>query len=141
MADIYRAVYHDHHYLIGIAISNLGGVYLDRKQYRQAEAYFREAIDRFTATLSADHMNTAIARIKLGRALLREGRYVDAERESRWGYDDLLRQQSPSTAYIKGARQNLAAEYRALGRPVEAADFARTLGDTASEKAVEARKR
>ncbi len=140
MADIYKTLYHDKHYLIGIASSNLGGVYLDRKQYRQAEAYFRDAIARFTATLSADHMNTAIARIKLGRALLRNGRFADAEAESRGGYEILLRQQSPSTAYIQGARQDLADEYAALGEPDKAATFRQVLADSTREKPVDVRK-
>ena len=36
MLDIYRAVYNNHHYLIGIALSNLAGVYVGRKDYARA---------------------------------------------------------------------------------------------------------
>ena len=62
-------MYNNHHYLIGIALSNLAGVYVGRKQYARAEVYYREAIQVFADTLPPDHMNMGIARIKLGHAL------------------------------------------------------------------------
>jgi eukaryotic-like serine/threonine-protein kinase len=80
--DIYRSVYHDHHYLIAIAQSNPGGAYMGQGQYARAEALIREAVRRFTETLSAGHINTGIARIKLGRVLLRQRRFAEAEAET-----------------------------------------------------------
>lgn len=47
MADIYRAVYNNHHYLIGIALSNLAGVYRARNQFERAEELYKEAIQVF----------------------------------------------------------------------------------------------
>jgi hypothetical protein len=73
--------------------------------------------------VGADDINTAIAEIKLGRTLLAERRYREAEQQTRTGYEVLLKQTSPSTGFIQGARHDLAADYEALGRPEEAQKF------------------
>src|SRR5690606_9069537 len=65
MIDIYEAAHGTRHYLVGIAKSNLATVFMKRDQYEQAEALLREVVGLFIETLSADHMNTAIARVKL----------------------------------------------------------------------------
>jgi hypothetical protein len=41
MAEINRSIYGDRHYLVGIAILNLGQVYLDEKRYALAEQSFK----------------------------------------------------------------------------------------------------
>ena len=66
MADIYKSVYAGKHYYIGIAVSNLAGVYIDRKNYGEAERLYREAIAMYKQTLSPEHLNVGIARIRLG---------------------------------------------------------------------------
>jgi len=81
MVDIYRAIYGEHHYLLGIALSNLAGVYMGRQEWPRAEKLFRQVIHLFTETQSAHHINTGIARIKLGRTLLHERRFGEAESE------------------------------------------------------------
>ena len=48
MLDIYRAVYNNHHYLIGIALSNLAGVYVGRKQYARARSFTTAKPFRFS---------------------------------------------------------------------------------------------
>jgi tetratricopeptide (TPR) repeat protein len=98
MVAIYRTVYHDHHYLIGTAESNLATTYLGQKQYARAEVLYREAIRRFTETLPPTHTNIAIARIKLGRCLLFQKRYREAEQESLAGYRDLNPRMKPATS-------------------------------------------
>ncbi len=65
-------------------------------------------------------MNTGIARIKLGRALLRQDRWKEAERESRAGYEILHGKTDPSVSWLQAARQDLATDYEALGRPADA---------------------
>jgi serine/threonine-protein kinase len=70
MGDIYRAVYGGKHYLIGTAVSNLGSANLAEKSFARAEKLFREALTMYEQTLPPDHLNIAIARIKLGRTLL-----------------------------------------------------------------------
>ena len=134
VVDIYRAVYGDHHNYVAVAVSNLASVYMDKKDYPRAEQMFRDAIRRFTETLGADNVNTGEAHIKLGRTLLREKRYKEAEMESRAGYDNLVKQTSPATSYIRAARKDLVADYEALKRPEKAARFKAEL-EAAADKA------
>jgi serine/threonine-protein kinase len=130
-AEIYRAVYGDHHYLVAIALSNVAGIYMDKKDYPRAEQLFRDVVRRYKETLPADNVNLAIARIKLGRTLLRQGRYKDAESETLAGYTILAKQSSPSTSFIRGARKDLVAEYEGLNQPQSAARFRAELQATA----------
>jgi serine/threonine-protein kinase len=121
--EIYKTVYHDRHSVIAVEISNIGGVYLDRKDYPKAEQLFREAVARFTDTLSADHVSTGIAQLKLGRALLRQNRYREAEEHLLAGYRIVSKQASPSVSWLKSARKDLVQIYDALGEPDKAREF------------------
>jgi serine/threonine-protein kinase len=98
-------------------------VYVDEKQYTQAVRLFREVLQLYAQTLAADHQLVGIARIRLGRALLRQRRYAEAETESRAGYEILLKQPTPPAAWLQWAQTDLAAEYEALGQPEKAAAF------------------
>jgi serine/threonine-protein kinase len=122
-AAMYRSVYGDHHYLVAIALSNLAGIAMDKKDYPRAEQIFRDVIRRLKETLPGDNINLAIAHIKLGRTLLRQNRYQDAEFETRAGYEMLSKQSSPSTSFMHAARKDLAAEYAGLNEPQEATRF------------------
>ena len=96
MADIYRAAYSGKHYYIGIALCNLGGVLVDRKDYSGAgNKSFHEALQIYSQTLPPDHLNVGIARVRLGRALLLDKHYPEAESESRTGYEILKNTQRP----------------------------------------------
>jgi eukaryotic-like serine/threonine-protein kinase len=117
---IYRSVYGDKNYTVAIAIANLADVYLLRKEYTRAEQLYRDAVRRFTEALSAGDMNTGIARVKLGRTLLRERRYREAETEILAGSDILSKQTSPSVSWIQSARKDLALVYEALGESEKA---------------------
>jgi serine/threonine-protein kinase len=77
----------------------------------------------FAITLPADHLNVGITSIKLGRALLRQNRVGEAENHSLAGYRILSKQTSPSVTWLKTAREDLAAIYRAMGQPEKAAGF------------------
>ena len=123
MAEIYRKVFPGKHFLIGVAVSNLGSVYTERKDDARAEGLYREAVALFTETQSPTHVNVGIARLKLGRALLRQGRLNDAEPELLAGMDILLKQASPSVAWIKNAREDLVALYDATQQPDKAARY------------------
>jgi len=123
MGDIYRAVYGGRHYLLATANSNLAGVYVARKEYRQAEALYRDAIAMYTETLSPAHLNTGIARLKLGRALLRQDRFGEAESELLAGHEILTKQTSPSVSWLRAAREDLVALYTATQHPERAATF------------------
>jgi serine/threonine-protein kinase len=128
-ADIYRAVYGDHHYLVAIALSNVAGIYMDKKDYPLAEQLFRDVVRRYKETLPADNVNLAIVQIKLGRTLVRQNRYKDAEPETLAGYEILSKQSSPSTSFMRAARKDLAAEYEALNQPQQAERFRAELAD------------
>ncbi|HTB20660.1 MAG TPA: tetratricopeptide repeat protein, partial [Bryobacteraceae bacterium] len=123
MADINRAVYDDRHYLVGIALLNLGQVYLEEKQYPRAEMEFREALARFTEKLPAGHPNTAITQLQLGHTLLLERQYKEAESHLLTGYGVLIKQPGPPTTRVRNARKDLAAVYDALNQPDQARKF------------------
>ena len=106
-------------------MSNLGGVYLERKQYARAEQLFREVIARLTQALSADHLNTGVAQLRLGRTLLRERRYGEAESHLLTGYEIIGKQTSPSISWLQTARQDLVTLYDESGHPEKAARFRR----------------
>jgi len=66
MADIYRWVYAGKHYYIGIAESNLADVYVEKKNYKEGERLFREALSMYAQTLPAEQFcgNTTIRKQK-----------------------------------------------------------------------------
>jgi serine/threonine-protein kinase len=132
VAEIYRSLYGDHHYLVAIALSNVAYVYLNKKEYPRAEKLFRDVVGRFTETLSADNVNTGIARIKLGRTLLRENRYEDASVETLAGYQILSKQTNPAISYLRAARKDLIAEYDAMNQPQQAAKFRAELAEASA---------
>ena len=131
-ADIYRTVYGDHHYLVAIALANLASIYMDKKEYPRAEQLFRDVVRRYKETLPADNINLGIVQVKLGRTLLRQKRYEDAEAETLAGYEILIKQSSPSTSFIHAARKDLAADYEALNQPQQASRFRAELADATS---------
>ncbi len=134
MIAIYRKVYDDKHYLIGLAYSNLGGAYAEGARYADAERCYREALRRYGETLPAGHLYVGITRLKLGRTYLKSRRYVEAERETRAAYDIVVAQAEPSVRWLENARNDLVAEYDALGKPAEAAKFRAELAQAQSEK-------
>ena len=82
--------------------------------------------------MPTDNINLGIVHIKLGRTLLRQNRYADAEPETLAGYEILIKQSSPSTSFIHAARKDLAAEYEALNQPQQASRFRAELADATS---------
>ena len=131
--DIYRKIYGDKHYLIALAISNLATAIYGKKDYSRAEALYREAVRRYTEAQGPNHTNTGIARVKLGRVLLRERRFAEAQVESQAGYDILVKQASPGLGFLLNARKDLIAEFDTLGKPEMAARYRAELA--AAEKA------
>jgi serine/threonine-protein kinase len=121
--NIYRTVYHDEHYLISIAMSNLAGVYATRRQYSRAEQLFREALQRYAGTVPPDHLNVGIGHSRLGNVLAADHRYAEAEKESRAGYEILVKQKNPALKWLQMARTDLAQEYEALHQPANAQRF------------------
>jgi tetratricopeptide (TPR) repeat protein/predicted Ser/Thr protein kinase len=123
VVDIYRSVHAGKHYLIGVGLANLASTYMARKQNSRAESLFREALAMYAQTLPPGNNNVGITRIKLGRSLLRQNRFAEAETESLAGYQILSSQASPSVSWLHSARQDLAAIYTALNQPEKAKPF------------------
>ena len=112
-------------------MANLARVYQVLKEFPKAEALFRGAIAIYTETLTPEHVNTGVGRIKLGRVLLRQRRFAEAARETRAGYDILIKQTAPATSFLQAARKDLVADYDAMGHPEEAARFREELAKAA----------
>jgi tetratricopeptide (TPR) repeat protein len=128
--EIYRSSYGDGDYRVGLAMANVGSVYLAEKQYAQAEKSFTDALGLLQKERSDDSVDTAIVHIKLGRALLFESRYREAETQTRGGYEVLLKQASPQTSFIKAALEDLVKIYGALGQPKDAQEVRDELAKT-----------
>ena len=137
MTAIYKEIYNDKHYYIGISLSNLAGVYYQRKEYQRAELLFRDAIRRYTHELSADHLLMGIARVRLGRALLAQRRFADAERESLAGYE-IVKKQAAASPWLKTAREDLVALYDSTRQPEKVARFRAELADSGHKGAAAA---
>ena len=135
ITEIYRSAYGDGDYRVAVAIGNLGGVYFAEKRYALAEQLFRDALRRHTRAFSADSIDSGEDEVRLGRTLLREGRYREAEPHTRTGYEVLVKQTSPSTTYVVGARKDLAVIYEALGRHDEALRFKAELASASAPSA------
>jgi eukaryotic-like serine/threonine-protein kinase len=123
VAEIYRSIYGDHHYLVAIALANVASQYMDKKDYASAEPIFRDVIRRLTEALPPDNVNNGIARIKLGRTLLRQNRYAEAEEQTHAGFDILSKQMDPTVSWLRSARKDLVAEYTGMNQPEQAAKF------------------
>ena len=123
MLSIERSVYGDKHPSVTTAMANLAHLYLLKKDYVRSEQLYREVVQRFTEELSADSVDTGIVQIDLGRVLLAERKYQDAETHSSAGYRILAKQTSPSLKFRQYACEDLAAEYEALHQPEKAKPF------------------
>ena len=133
--DIYRKIYDDKHYLIALAISNLATAIYGKKDYPRAEQLYREVVRRYTAAQGPNHTNTGIAHVKLGRVLLRERRFAEAQVETQAGYDVLVKQASASLSFLISARKDLVAEFDTLGQPEKAARYRAELAASAKASA------
>ncbi len=116
MEQIYRATYGDHHNFVGVAVSDLASVYLARKDYVGAEKLARDAIRRYAEVLPADHGDFGYARVRLGRALLGQRRYREAQREIKSGLEILEKNAGLSAPSVQAARKDLQAIAHAIPR-------------------------
>ncbi len=120
---IYKAAYPGLNYKTGVATGNLADTYLYRKDYRRAEPLYRQALSHFLASQGADHLNTGIGYIKLGRCLLRSGKFRAAETETTHGYAVVAKVASPGVSFLQAARLDLSIAYDSLHQPEKAAAF------------------
>ena len=129
--DTWQQLFGDAYPSIAVAYSNLGSVCLEQKDLPCAEKMYRTAVTRLDAS-SANSLNDAVAHLKLGRALLRENRFAEAEPESLFGYRFLIKQVSPSDRFLAVARKDLASIEDGLHKPAEASRYRAEL-DSASQ--------
>ena len=123
VANTYRQAYGDKDYRVAVALGNLASVYQAEKRYPQAVQVLQDVVQRFVRAMGATDMQTGMAQVRLGRNLLFEHKYAQAEVRSRTGYNILVKQMSPDSPWVKGARHDLAVDYAALGQPQEAGQF------------------
>ena len=118
----WRKTLGDRHQFIAVAYSNMGSVCLDQKDYPCAEKNYREAVRRIDAA-SKDSLNDVIAHLKLGRTLLREGRFKEAEVETRPAYEYLVKHVPADNGFLSASRKDLTAIYEGLHSHDNAARF------------------
>jgi serine/threonine-protein kinase len=123
VADNYRRAYGDADYRVAVALGNLASVYQKEKRYPLAENLLLDVVQRFTRALGPENIQTGMAQVRLGRNLLYEKKYAQAEAHSRIGYEIISRQMSPDSAWISGARHDLAADFAAMGDQDKARKF------------------
>ena len=123
VVDIYRSAYGDVDYRVAVALGNLASVYQAEKRYAKCEALLQEVIGRFTRALGAGNIQTGMAQVRLGMALLEDGKYGSSVEQSLAGYQVISKQMNPNSGWVKGARRDLAAAYMALGEPQKAKQF------------------
>ncbi|MEP7383941.1 MAG: tetratricopeptide repeat protein [Gemmatimonadota bacterium] len=120
MLDIYTKAYPGRNYRTGVATGNLADTYLYRKDYSKAEPLYRDALATYIATQGPEHLNTGIGYIKLGRCLLRSGRFKDAVPETERGYAIVAKVASPDVSFLQAARLDLSIAYDSLGESARA---------------------
>jgi len=102
-----------------MALSNLADVKHEQKQYSQAEILSRKALALAEHMLPPTHLYTGVILFELGRALLEERRFQEAEPYLIDSYTVLSKQGNPSMTALLKARKALIDDYRALGKTVE----------------------
>ncbi len=131
--DTWKQLFGDRYPSVAVAYSNLGSVCLEEKNLACAEQMYREAVSRFDK-YSANTLNDAVAHLKLGRALLREGRFSDAEPEALFGYNYLVKKVTSTDRFLLFARKDLAAIYDGLHDVDKAMRYRTELASAAQTK-------
>jgi serine/threonine-protein kinase len=130
--DTWKQLFGDQYPSVAVAYSNLGSVCLEKKDLPCAEKMYRDAVSRLDR-YSANSLNDTVAHLKLGRALLREGRYAEAEPESLFGYNGLVKQVAPNNRFLIMVSNDLASIYDGLHDAAKAAHFRSELEAAAAQ--------
>ena len=121
-AAIFKQTTSERHEFYLHQLSNLGSVYLARRQYQKAEATLQTSVDGLIAVVP-DQRYTGLAQIRLGQALAGQHRYDEAERCTLAGYHTLGKLPSSSAVELQNARRELIRIYLALDQPAKAEAF------------------
>jgi eukaryotic-like serine/threonine-protein kinase len=111
------------HVYVAISLAGLGRHSLAANQVDEAYRYFTRALQVRQRIHPANHWRIDEARGMVGNALLRAGRFADAEAELLAAYDGLLALFGAESAEIVTARQRLVELYEGWHRPEQAARF------------------
>jgi serine/threonine protein kinase/tetratricopeptide (TPR) repeat protein len=125
--DIMRAVYGPNSAFAGAAQANIAGTWIARHDYPRAERLLRDALAIYAKTLSPGDVRIGAARAKLGRALVLQSRWRDAEPELLAGYE-IGNKEAPTSEWARAASEDLATTYTALGRLSEARKYQKPTG-------------
>jgi eukaryotic-like serine/threonine-protein kinase len=118
IVDARTAVWQPGSWQVGDALGELGAHHYDRGDYVAATASFRMAAQSYVDALGADHPYVGHGRVWIGRALLRQGRYAEAEVELRAGIAMLeASDHDAARRWLPGARAALAELDEARSRP------------------------
>jgi tetratricopeptide (TPR) repeat protein/predicted Ser/Thr protein kinase len=109
------------HFQEGISLVNLGRVYLARGDAALTERTVARALAIYADVLPPDHFSVAVANSVLGRALVRQRRFADAEPVLDAALRVLDKQPGPPSPWLTAARADLAETLEATGRAAQAA--------------------
>lgn len=104
--------------------AHLAQVFIQERKYDRAEPLLRQSVQAFTARPLPGNLAVGAAEGLLGRVLLREGRYTEAEGYLAAAYGILAKQ--PGTSYLprlQEVREDLGMVYEKLRDPGKAAQF------------------
>ncbi len=133
MKEINQAVFGPRHLLVGIAVLNIGQVYLEEKQYASARQSFQAALDLFRQTLPAGHPDIGIAAVKLGMTLVQDQKYREAEAPLLDGLHNLEKQSPQPVDRLTAARKDLVTVYEHLHQEDNAAEYRKPLSTPAAK--------
>ncbi len=106
--------------IAAMVINNLADLKREQKQYGTAEKLSRQALASVRQVLPPDHLYTGVILLGLGKTLLAEKRFREAEPYLLNSYAILAKQGNPSLGTLHKARAALIEDYAALGKPQEA---------------------
>jgi serine/threonine-protein kinase len=120
--EINKSLLGERDYKTAITMSNLASVLVKEGRYLEAERLVRTAVAALTEKPLPGNMNVGIAHMNLGRALLGEKRFKDAEKSLLAAYE-VLKNETGKPTIIQEARTSLAEVYDALKQPESAARY------------------
>jgi uncharacterized protein HemY len=120
---IYEASFGETHKLSAMIEAHLGDVFSSERQHARAEQFYQEAVKALTERPLTGNVGVGVVGVFLGRALLRQNHYREAESHLTSGYAILIKQPGAFPPRLQEAREDLATVYDALRQPVQAAKF------------------
>jgi serine/threonine-protein kinase len=121
-AAIFEKAAGEKHAFYAHQLSNLGAVQIERRQYTRAEELLQAALNLLMAA-APDQRYTAIAHIRMAKALAGQKRYSEAEPHAIAGFHTFQGLAVASPVELESAREMLATIYAALRQPEKMAPY------------------